>query len=82
VQTITLNANATATVSNISSGIPLTIQICQPASGGPYTWAWPAGIHGGITIGTTASTCSMQEFRSFNGTTLVAITTGVNNVAP
>jgi hypothetical protein len=82
VQTITLSANATATVSNITSGVSLTMQICQPASGGPYTWAWPTAIHGGIAIGTAASDCSMQEFRSFNGTTLVALGSGAINVAP
>ncbi len=82
VQTLTLSANATATVSNITSGVSLTMQICQPASGGPYTWTWPSAIHGGITIGTTATECSMQEFRSFNGTTLVAINSGAINVAP
>ncbi len=80
--TITLSANATATVSGIVAGTDVNAQICQPASGGPYTFAWPAGMHGGMTIGTTASTCSMQTFHSFNGTTLVAMGTGAINVAP
>jgi hypothetical protein len=82
MQNITLSANATPTVTNITSGATLTAEICQPSSGGPYTWTWPAAIHGGITIGTTASDCSIQEFKSFNGTTLVPISSGVINVAP
>jgi rubredoxin len=43
LQTITLSASATATVSGIAAGESLTIQICQPSSGGPYSWTWPAG---------------------------------------
>lgn len=80
--TITLSVNATPTVSGILAGTDINAQICQPASGGPYTWAWPAAFHGGVTIGTTASTCSMQAFHSFNGTTLVPMSTGAINVAP
>src|SRR6185437_1426539 len=80
--TITLSANATATVSGLSAGEDINAQICQPASGGPYTFAWPAAFHGGMTIGTTASDCSMQSFHSFNGTTAVAMSTGAINVAP
>jgi hypothetical protein len=82
MQTITLSANATPTVTGIAVGERFTIQICQPASGGPYTWTWPASIHGGMTIGTTAGTCSVQAFDSFSGTTLVAEALGVTNVAP
>ena len=82
LQTITLNANATPTITGITAGQRVTFQICQPASGGPYTWAWPGAIHGGMTIGTTASTCSEQSFDSFSGTTLVAESTGVINIAP
>jgi hypothetical protein len=82
LQTITLNASATPTITGITAGQRVTFQICQPASGGPYTWAWPAAIHGGMTIGTTASTCSEQSFDSYTGTTLVPESTGVINVAP
>lgn len=81
LQTITLSANATPTVT-IASGEELTIEICQPATGGPWTWTWPAAMHGGMTIGTNASACSLQSFVSYNGTTLVATNTGVTNVAP
>lgn len=82
LQTITLSANATPTITGITSGQHVVFQICQPATGGPYTWTWPAAVHGGVTIGTTASTCSIQGFDSFNGTTLVAESTGVINIAP
>lgn len=82
LQTITLNANSTPTISGIVSGQRVTFQICQPASGGPYTWAWPTAVHGGVTIGTTASTCSVQSFDSFSGSTLVAESSGIINIAP
>jgi hypothetical protein len=82
LQTITLNANSTPTISGIAAGQRITFQICQPASGGPYTWTWPSAVHGGMTIGTTASTCSEQTFDSFSGSTLVAESTIVTNVAP
>lgn len=82
LQTITLNANATPTISGIAAGQHVTIQICQPASGGPFTWAWPTAVHGGVVIGTTASTCSQQSFYSWTGTTLVATDTGTINLAP
>lgn len=82
LQTILLSANATPTISGIAAGQKVTFEICQPASGGPYTWAWPATVHGGMTIGVTASDCSIQTFDSFSGTTLVAESAGITNVAP
>lgn len=77
----TLSANATAavTVASTDKGVQHSAQICQPASGGPYTFAWPSNVHGGITIGTTASKCSVQEFESLDGVNLYALTTGVIN---
>lgn len=80
LQTITLTGNATPTIT-IASGEHLVIQICQDATGS-RTWAWPASVHGGMTIGATLSTCSQQAFDSFNGTTLVAESPGVTLVAP
>ncbi len=80
-QTITLNANATPTVSGIAAGIMLNIEICQPSSGGPFTWTWPAAIHSTLVIGTGASTCSIQSFVSYNGTTLIPTSLGVTGVA-
>ena len=82
LQTITLSANATPTITGIAAGQRITFQICQPASGGPYTWTWPSAVHGGMTIGTTASDCNIQSFDSFSGTTLVPESAGTTNVAP
>jgi hypothetical protein len=83
LQTITLSGNTTPTVTNITAGIKgLTIQVCQPATGGPFTWTWPAAFHGAVTVGTTADTCTVQVFDSFNGTTLFPENVGVTNVAP
>jgi hypothetical protein len=82
LQTITLSANATPTVTGIAAGEHFTIEICQPASGGPYTWTWPAAFHGGMTIGVTAGDCSIQPFVSVSGTTMEATSTGVTNIAP
>lgn len=81
LQTITLTANAAPTITGIAAGQRVTFQICQNATGG-YTWTWPSSVHGGMTIGTAASTCSQQDFVSVNGTTLVAAKIGVANVAP
>jgi len=77
----TLSANATATVT-VAAGdqwVKHTAQICQPSSGGPYTLAWPANVHGGFTIGTTASKCSTQTFESYDGVNLYATGAGVIN---
>ena len=59
--TYVLSGNVTSTT--IGSGVggaKVTIIICQPTSGGPYTWAWPSNWKGGVTVGTMASTCSLQ----------------------
>ncbi len=72
MQTITLSANAAPTLTNLVAGQKLSLEICQPASGGPWTWTPPAAMHGSTTITTTASQCTTQSFTSYNGTTLVA----------
>jgi hypothetical protein len=81
-QVYVLNANAVPTVSGISSGQHVTFEICQPSSGGPYTWTWPASFHGGMTIGTIAGECSRQSFDSASGSTLLSDGPGVINVQP
>jgi hypothetical protein len=58
--TYVLSGNVTASIGSGAGGGKVTIFICQPASGGPYTWTWPAHWKGGVTVGTTASTCSEQ----------------------
>lgn len=82
-QTLTFPAaNVTSiTVTNITSGDILSLQLCQD-SVGSRTVAGATLLHGLGTVGTTASQCNMQEFKSFNGTTFVAMGTMVTNVAP
>ncbi len=76
---VTLNANATSTtLSNAQAGQWLNIIVCQPASGGPYTFAWPSNVRGGMTIGTTAEKCSAQNF-VFDGTSAFAVSAGTAN---
>ena len=69
--TITLSANATPTVAGITAGTDLNVQVCQPASGGPYSWTWPAAFQGGFDASAiTAGTCAEQHFHSFDGVNL------------
>ncbi len=58
--TYVLSGNATASIGAGAGGGKVTILVCQPSSGGPYTWTWPSNWKGGVTVGTTASTCSEQ----------------------
>jgi hypothetical protein len=64
-----LGVNATPSFSNITAGGWWRFVICNNSTGG-YTWTWPASVHGGMTVGTTASKCTSQEFYSPDGTTL------------
>ena len=76
---LTLSANATSTtLSNAQPGQWLSFIICQPGSGGPFTFAWPSSIHGGMTIGTTAGKCSAQSF-VFDGSNGFATSAGIAN---
>lgn len=70
----TLTANATSTITSVNSYSKQTIMICQPASGGPFTFTPPANSVGFGTIGTTSSKCSVQDF-VWDGTTLRATST-------
>lgn len=81
-QEFVLNANAAPTISGIAPGQHITFEICQPGSGGPYTWTWPASFHGGMAIGTIAGYCSRQSFDSSNGTDFLSDGPGVINVQP
>jgi hypothetical protein len=71
-QSYTLGANTTFTAPTIYLGEHLALQICQPASGGPFTVTYPAAIVGGQPPPIAASTCIQQAFDSYNGTTLVS----------
>lgn len=76
---VTLNANVTSsTLSNAQAGQWINVIICQPASGGPYTFAWPSNARGGMTIGTTAGKCSVQSF-ALDGTSAFAVSSGSPN---
>jgi hypothetical protein len=65
--TYVLSGNVTTLIGAGTGGGKVTIFICQPASGGPYTWTWPASWKGGVTVGTTASTCSEQTGMYISG---------------
>jgi hypothetical protein len=73
-----LATNAVPSFSNITTGGTYDFVVCNNGTGG-YTWTWPASVHGGITIGTTASKCSEQSFVSPDGTNLYAKSMGVIN---
>ncbi|HVA71925.1 MAG TPA: hypothetical protein VNF02_02350 [Candidatus Limnocylindrales bacterium] len=76
---VTLNANVSTTnLINAQPGQWLHFIICQPSSGGPFTFNWPGNVRGGMTIGATAGKCSAQSF-VFDGTSAFATSTGVAN---
>jgi hypothetical protein len=77
-QRITLTGNVTSsTLSNASAGQWLYFLICQDSTGG-RTFAWPANVKGGMTIGSAASTCSAQSF-VFDGSNAYAVSSGVSD---
>jgi hypothetical protein len=79
MHTITLTGNVTsATLSNLVAGEHIDFLICQDGTGS-RTFVWPTNTKGGMTIGSTASTCSAQSFTSWDGTTAYATTPGVIN---
>jgi hypothetical protein len=67
-QTATMNyiapsANLTLTTSGTPKlGARQTVIVCQPATGGPFTVAWPASYRGAPTVTTTASQCTVANF--------------------
>ena len=65
--TYVLSGNATATIGTGAGGSRVTVLVCQPASGGPFTWTWPASWRGGVTVGATANTCSEQTGTYISG---------------
>jgi hypothetical protein len=78
-QKITLTANVTSsTLSNATAGQTINFLICQDATGS-RTFVWPTNVKGGMTIGSTLSTCSAQDF-IFDGTNAYAVSSGVTNM--
>jgi hypothetical protein len=58
--TYVLSGNVTASIGSGTGGGQVTIFVCQPASGGSYTWTWPTNWKWGLAVGSTANTCSEQ----------------------
>jgi hypothetical protein len=78
-QKITLTGNVTSsTLSNATAGQALDFIICQDATGS-RTFVWPTNVKGGVTIGSTLSTCNAQNF-IFDGTNAYALSSGVINM--
>ncbi|HET6199779.1 MAG TPA: carboxypeptidase-like regulatory domain-containing protein [Candidatus Acidoferrales bacterium] len=76
---VTLNANVSTTnLINAQAGQWLHFIVCEPSSGGPFTFNWPGSVRGGMTVGTTAGKCSAQSF-VFDGTSAFATSGGVAN---
>jgi hypothetical protein len=78
-QKITLTANVTSsTLSNATAGQTINFLICQDATGS-RTFVWPTNVKGAMTIGSTLSTCSAQDF-IFDGTNAYAVSSGATNM--
>jgi len=78
-QKITLTANVTSsTLSNATAGQTINFLICQDGTGS-RTFVWPTNVKGAMTIGSTLSTCSAQDF-IFDGTNAYAVSSGVTNM--
>lgn len=76
---ITLTGNVTSsTIANLVAGTQVTFTICQDATGS-RTFVAPTALKGFTTIGATASKCSVQTFKSPDGTNLYATGAGVIN---
>ncbi len=79
VQTITLTSNVTSsTFTNGTAGQIYTFIICQDGTGG-RTYVFGAAWHAPMTIGSTLSLCSSQQFAALNATTLYAVAPGLIN---
>lgn len=78
--TITLTGNVTSsTWAAGTAGQQSSVVVCQNATGS-FTFAWPANVRGGMTVGTNASQCSAQSFvYSVNKSAWLATNLGVIN---
>jgi hypothetical protein len=62
LNTITLTGNVTSSTLAVGNpGQAMRFVICQDSTGS-RTFTWPTNVHGGMTIGSTLSTCSAQDF--------------------
>jgi hypothetical protein len=80
LQTITLTGNVTSSsVTGVVQGQTAMIQVCEDATAG-RTFVWPTAIKGAFDPSImTASKCGVQEFASFDGSNLYAISAPVIN---
>jgi hypothetical protein len=78
IQLIVLTGNVTSsTLANLRIGQVMRFVI-QQSSGGSNTFVWPTAVHGGMTISGTANIFNIQEFISWDGTTLYPVTAGLS----
>lgn len=63
---------------NLAAGCLLIIAVHQDAAGN-HTLAWPAMVHGGMTVSATAGRYSIQTFL-YNGTILIPMAPGITGV--
>lgn len=76
---ITLTGNVTSsTVSGGAAGQEISLIICQDGTGS-RTFVPPTSFKGAFTIGSTASTCSVQNY-AYDGTNFWATSTGAVNL--
>jgi hypothetical protein len=77
---ITLTGNVTSsTLASGAAGQTMQIIICQDSSGS-HTFVWPSNWRGGITIGSTASKCSVQSANwSPTESAWMALSVGITN---
>lgn len=74
---ITLTGDVTSSsMTGLSAGVQVSMKICQDGAGG-HSFAWPASVRGAMSISTDPGSCSVQDFRSWDGTLLYASTPGV-----
>jgi len=67
--TITLTGATTATVSGITAGTDLNVEVCQ-SSGNSYVFTFPSAMHGVTSTTPSAGDCNTFLYHSFNGSTL------------
>lgn len=74
-----LSGNVTASsLINVTDGLQVAFLICQDNTGG-RDFVWPPNVSGGMRIGTTARTCSAQQFVS-DGKGLYATSPGATDL--
>ena len=79
VQKITLTGDvASSTLSNAVAGQHLDFVICQDGTGS-HGFVWPTNVKGGMTVGGTASTCSVQSF-AYDGSNAYALSQGSSSL--